>query len=115
MKIKKITEKLDCKIVYLSQVATQNPINAVIASDLMSDVLTDTRDNALLLTSLCTEQSIRTADIIDAVAVVVVKGKKILPGMKNLAEELDITLLSTNLCKFEASLKIGKLMEKRND
>ncbi len=111
MIISEIIEKLNCKIENRSTVENNLKLEHVIASDLMSDVLTDQRVNVILITSLCSEQAIRTADLIDCSCVIIVKGKKILPGMKKLAQELDLTLLSTEYRKFEASVILGKLLE----
>ncbi len=82
-------------------------VNAVIASDLMSDVLVATGENLLLVTSLASEQMIRTADLVGAAAVVLVNGKLPPKPVLRLAEELDITLMRSPLPKYEACLAVG--------
>ena len=114
MNIDSIKDRLNCKVLHLNENNSNDEIRHVIASDLMSDVLTDTRDNVILITSLCSEQSLRTADIIDAKAVIIVKGKRVLDGMIELAKKLNISLFSTKDCKFEASVKLGKLMREHD-
>ena len=47
----------------------------VVAADLMSDVLTMDLERPLLLTSLATEQALRTAHVVGAVAVLVANSK----------------------------------------
>lgn len=110
MKISDIIRELNCTVENRSTSEEDIELTHVIASDLMSDVLTDERVNVILITSLCSEQAIRTADLIDCACVIIVKDKKVLPGMKKLAQELNLTLLSTELRKFEASVKLGCLM-----
>lgn len=114
MKIKDVIDQLNCKVIHHQPSDHCQDIEHVIASDLMSDVLTDHRVNVILVTSLCSEQAIRTADMIDCCCVIIVKGKKILPAMTELAKELGITLLSTDLFKFEASVILGKILDRDN-
>lgn len=71
-------------------------------SDLMSDVLAFGKPGILLLTGLSNAQSVRTANIIDAKAIVYVRGKKPDPEGMALAKEKGIPLLSTNLMMYTA-------------
>ena len=64
-------------------------------SDLMSDVLAFGKPGILLLTGLSNSQSVRTANIIDAKAIVYVRGKKPDAEGIELAREKGIPLLST--------------------
>ena len=84
--------------------------NWVIASGLMSDVLTTDKDDILLISNLTTPQVIRTADMVSANAVLITNGKQIMPDTIKLAKELNITLLKTELSIFEACYHIGKLI-----
>jgi len=72
------------------------------ASDLMSDVLAFGKPGILLLTGLSNAQSVRTANIIDAKAIVYVRGKK--PDNEGiaLANEKGIPILSTKLMMYTA-------------
>ena len=83
------------------------PVRGVVASDLMSDVLVATQDDALLVTSLASEQMIRTADLVGAAGVVIVNNKPLAPGLTGLARTLDMPLLRSPLAKYEACLAIG--------
>ncbi len=71
-------------------------------SDLMSDVLALGKPGILLLTGLSNAQSVRTANIIDAKAIVYVRGKK--PDKMGIEEarEKGIPLLSTKYMMFTA-------------
>lgn len=75
-------------------------IHEAAVSELMSDVLTMEHDNLLLITGLCTDQAIRTADIMGAVAVIITQGKQVSPGMIRIAEESGIALFRTQLQNF---------------
>ena len=66
------------------------------ASDLLSDVLMNPAENSALLTGLVNPQVIRTAEMMDIRAVVLVRDKKPTQEMIDLAIENNITLLSTH-------------------
>jgi predicted transcriptional regulator len=71
-------------------------------SDLMSDVLAFGQPGLLLLTGLTNAQSVRTADIIDAKAIVYVRGKKPQEGGVELAKEMGMPILSTKYMMYTA-------------
>jgi predicted transcriptional regulator len=70
-------------------------------SDMMSDVLAFGQPGILLLTGLSNNQSVRTADIIEAKAVIYVRGKKPDSVGIELAKNKGIPLLSTELMMYE--------------
>ena len=65
--------------------------------DLMSDVLALTRPRTLLLTGLTNVQVVRTAEMVEAVGIALVRGKRPGPGERTLelAEACGIPVLST--------------------
>jgi predicted transcriptional regulator len=71
-------------------------------SDLMSDVLAFGKPGILLLTGLSNAQSVRTANIIDAKAILYVRGKKPDQIGIELAREKGIPLLSTKYMMYTA-------------
>lgn len=73
----------------------------VIVSDLMSDVLLSDRDDSLLVTSLTSEQVARTADIVEARAILLSNGKQPQPALKALAERQGLPLLSSPMTTFD--------------
>jgi len=89
------------------------PVQAVVASDLMSDVLVVTREDFLLVTSLASDQMIRTADLVGAAGVVLVNGKKPPASALKLAGDLGIALIVTPLPKYEACLALGSALAGR--
>ncbi len=72
------------------------------ASDLMSDVLAFGEPGIVLLTGLANAQSIRTADVIEAKAIVYVRGKKPNKEGVTLAKKRDIPILSTRFFMYKA-------------
>ncbi len=71
-------------------------------SDLMSDVLAFGQPGLLLLTGLTNVQSVRTAEIIDAKAIIYVRGKRPQEGSIELAKEKGIPILSTKHMMYTA-------------
>lgn len=77
-------------------------IETVCGSDMMSDVLAFIKKDALLLTGLNNLQVIRTAEMLDIVCLVFVRGKQPQPEMLQMAEDLGITVLTTEHTMFDA-------------
>jgi len=79
------------------------PVKTAFAADLMSDVLAFAKPDSMLLTGLTNPQVVRTADILDITAIIMVRGKKPTEETVKLAEELKIPILSTKYILFETS------------
>ncbi|VFQ44509.1 DRTGG domain-containing protein [Desulfoluna butyratoxydans] len=73
------------------------------AADLLSDVLTLEVEGVLLITGLCTLQTIRTAEMAEIECVVIARGKKVSPAMKDLAERTGLILIEVECSVFRAS------------
>lgn len=71
-------------------------------SDMMSDVLAFVKDQSVLLTGLCNAQVIRTAEMMDIICIVFVRGKVPDDSMIALADEKEIPLLCTMHRMFSA-------------
>ena len=84
-------------------------VHSACGSDMMSDVLAFVKQQAVLLTGLVNPQVIRTAEMMDMKCVVFVRGKRPDRDMTELAENLDIVLLTTKLPMFSSC---GLLYEK---
>ena len=69
--------------------------------DLMSDVLTFSKPEALLLTGLTNAHVIRTAEMADLAAIIFVRGKAPAAEVIALAEDKGIPLASSNYTLFE--------------
>lgn len=81
-------------------------IGGVVANDLMSDVLLSDVDDLLLVTSLASEQAVRTANIVGAVAVVVHNAKPLPATMCQVADTLGIPLISSPYSKYDSCVKL---------
>jgi len=84
-------------------------VKTAFGADLMSDVLAFAKAGSLLLTGLTNSQIIRTANILDIAAIILVRGKKPSTETINLAKELKIPLLTTKYILFETA---GRLYAK---
>ena len=109
MTIMKVAEVLEGSVVVGAD--DTRDVGAVVASDLMSDVLLFDSDDMLLLTSLASEQSIRTANIVGAMGVVVHNAKPLPDTMCKAAAALGIPLVSSPLAKYEACVKLHAALE----
>ena len=78
-------------------------VETAFGTDLMSAALAFAKAGSLLLTGLTNHQVVRTANILDIAAIVVVQGKRPSPETIRLAEEMCIPLLSTQYILFEAA------------
>ncbi len=85
---------------------SQKDIHTACGCDLMSDVLAFVKDQSLLLTGLINSQVIRTAEMMDILAVCFVRGKVPTDDVVELAKEKGITILST---EYPLYLSCGKL------
>jgi len=85
-------------------------VGHVVASDLMSDVLLVDEDRMLLLTSLASDQVLRTAQIVGAAGVVVVNGKSLPSTMPGVARDLGMALGVVDLPKYEACLAVQRAL-----
>ncbi len=71
-------------------------------SDMMSDVLAFVKNQSVLLSGLVNTQVVRTAEMMDMVCIVFVRGKEPTSEMMELAEERGIVLMTTPLRMFTA-------------
>lgn len=72
------------------------------AADLMSEVLAFCGHGPLLVTGLTNVQSVQTADVVDAQAILYVNGKRPDAQVLDLARGRGLPLLSTTLTMYEA-------------
>lgn len=108
MTVRDILELLDGEIL-LGEENLDTEVHTACGSDMMSDVLAFVKDQSVLLTGLCNPQVIRTAEMMDIVCIVFVRGKKPDPNAIALAKGRDLAILATNYSLFEAC---GRLYEK---
>lgn len=81
-------------------------IGGIVANDLMSDVLLSDIDDLLLVTSLASDQAVKTANIVGAAAIVVHNAKPIPQAMCDVANALGIPLISVPHSKYDVCVKL---------
>ncbi len=84
----------------------QHDFTTAFSSDLMSDVLRFPMEKTILITGLSNIQTIRTAEMSNIQCIIFVRNKKVSDDMIELAEENNISLITTSLTLFEVSGKL---------
>ena len=105
MTLREVKDILDAEV-GVGDDQLEKEIKAGASADLMSDVLAFAKSGSLLLTGLTNPQIVRTSDVLDIAAIVIVRGKRPFPETTRLAEELHIPLLVTQYILYEA---VGRL------
>lgn len=108
MKLSDVKEILDADVI-VGEEHLDLEVKTAFGADLMSDVLAFAKAGSILLTGLTNSQVIRTANILDIAAIILVRGKKPSTETINLAKELKIPLLTTRYILFETA---GRLYTK---
>ncbi|MDR0914326.1 MAG: hypothetical protein LBM65_04090 [Oscillospiraceae bacterium] len=100
MIVKDIIDILKGEVVYAANLEAE--VHTACGSDMMSDVLAFVKDQSVLLTGLVNPQVVRTAEMMDMVCIVFVRGKVPDQTIIDLAESRDITLISSPYRMFTA-------------
>jgi predicted transcriptional regulator len=108
LKLRDVKEILDADVI-VGEDSLDLEVKTAFGADLMSDVLAFAKSGSMLITGLTNTQVIRTANVLDIAAIILVRGKK--PSLEtiNLAKELKIPLLTTKYILFETA---GRLYTK---
>ena len=101
MKISVIKELLGAEVV-CGEDQLDREVYSACGSDMMSDVLAYVKDQGVLLTGLNNPQVVRTADMMDMVCIVFVRGKTPDQQLLDLAAQRDIAVLRTPHTMFQA-------------
>ena len=101
MKIADIVKLLDAQV-YCGEDMMDEDVHTACGCDLMSDVLAYVKDQAVLMTGLVNPQVIRTAEMMDIICIVLVRGKAPTAAMIELARARSLALLSTEMRMFSA-------------
>ena len=101
MKISEIKDLLDAEVLTGADHLDSDVFSAC-GSDMMSDVLAYVKDQAVLLTGLVNSQVVRTAEMMDMICIVFVRGKAPDEMLLALAEERGIAVMATDKTMFTA-------------
>lgn len=105
MKLSAIVNLVDAKVICGGD-RLNDEVKAAFASDLLSDVLTLDTDGLMLITGLCNQQTIRTAEMAEISCVLLIRGKKVSPEMLVLANENNMVMLE---CRYSMYKTVGIL------
>ncbi|HAR98217.1 MAG TPA: hypothetical protein DCS11_04845 [Syntrophus sp. (in: bacteria)] len=102
MILREIKDLLDAEVL-VGEDQMDMEVKTAFGADLMSDVLAFAQSGSLLLTGLTNPQVIRTADVLDIAAIIIVRGKRPSPDTVQLAGDLGIPILVTRFILFETA------------
>ena len=101
MNLHDVQKFLDAKIC-VGEEHLERQVETCCGSDLMSDVLAFSKDHSILLTGLCNPQVIRTAEMLDIVCLIFVRGKKPDEAMLEMAKDRGLVVMATGHRMFSA-------------
>ena len=101
MKIKDIITILNAQLL-TPQADLEQEVHTACGSDMMSDVLAYVKDQSALITGLTNPQVVRTAEMMDMICIIFVRGKHADDTIVNLAAQRNIAILQTPYSMFTA-------------
>ncbi len=109
MRLNDIVDAVGASVLAGEEYLSDREIVTVSACDLMSDVLAFAKPGILLVTGLINPQVIRTAAIAHLSGVVFVRGKQPNANTIELAEKMQVPLLSSSMHMFELCSELSKI------
>jgi GTP:adenosylcobinamide-phosphate guanylyltransferase len=107
MTIAEAAAVLDCQVVCGNE-NLDKPLFSACGADLMSDVLAFAKHGCILLTGMVNQHVVRTAEMLDVVCIVFVRGKKPAGDVLELAEQTGVTLMTCDATLYEACGRLYK-------
>ncbi len=95
MTLRDVQKVLGARVLTGEESLDQVVVSSACGSDMMSDVLAFSKDHSILLTGLCNPQVIRTAELLDIVCLIFVRGKKPDETIIQMAKERGIIVMET--------------------
>lgn len=102
MKVEEIVKLIHARVVCGKDYKGKE-VEKAFSSDLMSDILTTDTENLLIITGMSNLQLIRTAEMVDARYILLVRNKRATSEMLDLAAENNIVILETPYSLFRTS------------
>lgn len=109
MELKEIIRLINGKLLYESDGILERDYSHAIASDLMSNVMLDTADDSILITSLVNAQVIRASEMMNITCIVITCGKTVTDVMIELAKNRNIALVETKYTTFTVCGKLHNI------
>ena len=106
MELKKIISMIGGKILYGTEEILRRYYSYAVASDLMSNVMLDTADDSILITSLVNPQVIRASEMMNITCIIITCGKTVTDAMIELAANRNIALVKTDDTTFTVCGKL---------
>ncbi|MDH7569328.1 MAG: hypothetical protein QHJ73_07050 [Armatimonadota bacterium] len=88
-------------------------VHSAAAADLLSDILATGKEQFVILTGLVSPQVVRTAQVVGALAIFLVRGKRPTQEMIGLARAHGIPLYTTSLPLFESCVRLAPLLDEK--
>ena len=101
MMLSEIKEILNADVLWGAE-HLDREVQSACGSAFMSDVLAFVKDQAVLLTGLMNQQVVRTAEMMDILCIIFVRGKEPAPEVVELAREKDLAVMTTTHRMFTA-------------
>ncbi len=95
MELKEIVRLIKGRLLYETDSILEREYSYAVASDLMSNVMLDTADDSLLITSLVNPQVIRASEMMNITCIIITCGKTVTEAMIELARNRNIALVET--------------------
>lgn len=105
MTIREVQEILDAEVL-CEGLSLDTDLHTACGSDMMSDVLAYVKEQGVLLTGLMNSQVVRTAEMMDILCIVFVRGKRPSQDIVDLAMEREIAVLRTPYSMFTSCGKL---------
>ena len=101
MTIRDMQKVLDAQFLYGEELADLD-VQFVFSADMMSDVLAYCGKCSVLITGLCNPQVVRTAEMLDIVCIIFVRGKMPDESILRLAQARDIVVMRSPRRMYDA-------------
>lgn len=101
MTVKDVRDTLKARVLTGEELLDKE-VRSACGSDMMSDVLAFSKDHSVLLTGLCNPQVIRTAEMLDIVCIIFIRGKKPDENLIEMAKERNLVIMETGHRMFSA-------------
>jgi hypothetical protein len=112
MTFKDVNQALRGRVVAQNEYFDTRNIEHIVAGDLMSEVLVAEEENLILITSLSSDQVVRTAHVVDAMGIILVNNKTPQESTVRLAREFGLNIIAVDLPMFECCCAVQELQNK---
>ncbi|NLD19817.1 MAG: 4Fe-4S dicluster domain-containing protein [Clostridiales bacterium] len=109
LELKEVVRLINGKLLYETEEIMNREYSYAVASDLMSNVMLETADDSILITSLVNPQVIRASEMMNITCIIITCGKTVTDMMMELAKNRNIALVETEDTTFTVCGKLHSL------